>query len=275
VRGLKLLAVVVVADATWQMSRSYCGDRVRAGIALGSAAVLLGTGGPWSQYAVLLLAALAGLWLLRSSAPPSSAPVRRGPWRGWLALFALLFLGLPWLAAQSPALALLSDFYRAGSLVFGGGHVVLPLLQQRLGASLPTDTFLLGYAAAQAMPGPMFSLSAFLGAELQPQAPLAGALLAVLGIFLPGFLLVLGLQGRWQALAARPAVAGAVDGINAAVVGLLGSALYQPVFTSAVHGAGDLALVLLGLAALRLLRLPVAWLVALYAVLGALLPADL
>jgi chromate transporter len=269
VRGLKLLAVVVVADAVWQMYRSYCCDRVRASIALLSAAVLLGFSGPWTQYAVLLLAAVAGLLLLRDGAA-GRAPATPGRRHWWpILLFALLFLSLPWLASQSPEWALLNDFYRAGSLVFGGGHVVLPLLQHSLGASLSDDTFLLGYAAAQAMPGPMFSLSAFLGAELLSQTPLLGSALAVAGIFLPGFLLVLALQDHWQALAGRPGVAGAVGGINAAVVGLLGSALYQPVFLSAVHAPGDMALVVLGLLALGVLRLPVAWLVAVFALLGA------
>jgi chromate transporter len=270
VRGLKLLAVVVVTDAVVTMYRSYCQHRISAGIALASAAVLLAFAGAWSQYLVLVLGALTGLWLLRDASVDRAVTGGRGQSQWWpLLIFAALFLLLPLLASRSPLLELFNDFYRAGSLVFGGGHVVLPLLQQTLGGSLSADTFLLGYASAQAVPGPMFSLSAFLGAELLVENPTVGAVLAVVGIFLPGFLLLLGLQQQWQALAGRPAVAGAVAGINAAVVGLLGSALYHPVFVSAVHAPRDVALVVLGLLALRVLRLPVAWLVAAYALLGA------
>lgn len=267
VHGLKLLAVVVVADACWKMYGSFCRGRVAAGIALLAAAILLALSGPWRQYAVLVAAAVAGALLLRPARVEAGAAP--GRLHGWpLALFALLFLGLPLLAAGSPWLGLFNDFYQAGSLVFGGGHVVLPLLQESIGASLSQETFLLGYATAQAVPGPMFSLSVFLGAELAPSAPAVGALVAVAGIFLPGFLLVLGLQGRWEALAGRPAVAGAVAGINAAVVGLLLSALYQPVFVTAVGDAADMALVALGMFALAVLRLPVAWLVAAFALAG-------
>ncbi|WP_241262815.1 chromate efflux transporter [Parahaliea mediterranea] len=270
IHGLKLLAVVVVADACWQMYRSYCRQRFAAGIALIAAVFLLAVPGAWSQYAVLVLAAIAGALLLRSLAPAAAGDGGRPDW--WpLGLFALLFLLLPQLVAHSPWLDLLNDFYQAGSLVFGGGHVVLPLLQESLGASLPRDTFLLGYATAQAVPGPMFSLSAFLGAELAPQAPAVGALLAVTGIFLPGFLLVLSLQGHWEYLAAKPRIAGAVGGINAAVVGLLLSALYQPVFVTAVADAADMALVVLGVFALAVARLPVAWLVLAFALAGAVL----
>jgi len=135
--------------------------------------------------------------------------------------------------------------------------VVLPMLQQTIGETMSTDQFLMGYAAAQAIPGPMFSLSAFLGAELFENAPLMGALIATIAIFLPGFLLVLSFNNAWESLAAKPRVAGAVWGINAAVVGLLVSALYQPVFTSAVSSAVDMAVVIVGLGALRIVKAPI------------------
>ncbi|MFC6330913.1 chromate transporter, partial [Alloalcanivorax gelatiniphagus] len=156
---------------------------------------------------------------------------------------------------------LAGDFYSAGAMVFGGGHVVLPLLQGLVGERLGEDAFLTGYAAAQAVPGPMFSLSAYLGALLVPTAPWLGALTATLAIFLPGFLLVLGLGDAWQRLATRPDLAGAVTGINAAVVFLVLAALYDPVFRSAVHGGLDLVMVGVGFLLLRSGRVPLVWLV--------------
>ncbi|MFG0316823.1 MAG: chromate transporter, partial [Planctomycetota bacterium JB042] len=151
---------------------------------------------------------------------------------------------------------------------FGGGHVVLPLLQNVLGETVPTDRFLTGYAAAQAIPGPMFSLAGFLGAELSPGAPWGGAVVATLGIFLPGFLLVLGLHGAWERLTAAPRVAGAAAGLNASVVGLLLAALYRPIFTSAVGGPVDMAVVVAAAFLLVRLRAPVLLVVLLCAAYG-------
>jgi chromate transporter len=192
---------------------------------------------------------------------------------GYLSAFIALFIALPTLAFSSEWMKLLGDFYQSGSLVFGGGHVVLPLLQQSLGETISTDRFLMGYAAAQAVPGPMFTLGSFLGAELMSDQPLLGALLATVAIFLPGFLLVLALQGSWETLANQPKVSGAITGINAAVVGLLLSALYSPVFISAVIAPLDMALVIAGFFALRGLKLPVIAVVFGFAVAGVLMPA--
>ncbi|MDP4789778.1 MAG: chromate transporter, partial [Haliea sp.] len=161
----------------------------------------------------------------------------------------------------------------SGSLVFGGGHVVLPLLQQQVGDALSEDRFLLGYAAAQAVPGPLFSLAAFLGAELAPARPFWGALVATLAIFLPGFLLVLALQPGWEALAAKPRVLGLVAGVNAAVVGLLAAAWVNPIASSALHSAWDIFWVLLGWALLVRWRPPILLLVAGFAGLGLVLGA--
>ncbi len=172
---------------------------------------------------------------------------------------------------MSPWLELFSDFYQSGSLVFGGGHVVLPLLQQTLGDSISTDRFLLGYASAQAVPGPMFSVAAFLGADLSPDNQLLGSVLATVAIFLPGFLLLLGLQGTWESLVAKPKIAGAVWGINAAVVGLLLSALYNPIFTSAVSTPVEMSLVIIGFFLLRTVRIPIVILVFAFGAIGVLL----
>jgi chromate transporter len=163
---------------------------------------------------------------------------------------------------------LFNDFFQAGSLVFGGGHVVLPLLQNIVGDQLSQDAFLTGYAAAQAVPGPMFTFATYIGYELMPSAPIAGALIATLAVFLPGFLLLLGVLKNWQSLAKNHKVSGAVNGVNAAVVGLLVAALYQPVFTSAVINPLDISLVLVGFYLLKQHKLPIVWMVAFFMLAG-------
>uniref|UniRef100_UPI0036F29FE9 chromate efflux transporter n=1 Tax=Marinobacterium arenosum TaxID=2862496 RepID=UPI0036F29FE9 len=270
IAGLKLLAVVVVADASATMYKNFCQTRLSAGIAVATAATLLVLPDLLSQLAVLAGAALTGVLFGQQGSRAelqTASRIRPLP----LLLFVLLLIGLPLARGWTPALQLLADFYQAGSLVFGGGHVVLPLLQGSVGDQISPDRFLLGYAAAQAVPGPMFTLATFLGAELQPASPLSGALLATAAIFLPGFLLVLALHGAWQEIARRPLVAGAVWGINAAVVGLLLSALYQPVFVSAVTGPRDIALLAAGLFVLRVLKAPILVLVAGFSAAGLLL----
>ncbi|MGY0217472.1 chromate efflux transporter [Endozoicomonadaceae bacterium StTr2] len=266
--GLKLLAVVVVADAVLSMSRSFCKEWRSRLIAVATATVLLLFPGLWTQMLVLLVAAIAGCFCGR----PAQGNLQQNnrPYVSWLPLiiFMLLFVGLPFFVHQSAAASLFPAFYQSGSLVFGGGHVVLPLLQQMLDGNISPDRFLTGYAAAQAVPGPMFSLAAFLGAELTPETALTGALIATAGIFLPGFLLVLGFQQAWQGLAANPRVAGAVWGVNAAVVGLLLAALYQPVFTSAVSGWIDVLLVIAGFIVLNRLKWPVLRVVVIFALTG-------
>ena len=268
VKGLKLLAVVVVADAVLGMYATFCRRRLTGALCILTASALLVAPSMATQFAVLAVGALAGWRFLRASEAPSGGRLRFS----WLplTLFFLLLIGLPLLASLSPDLDLLSRFYQAGSLVFGGGHVVLPLLQQTVGDALPIDRFLLGYAAAQAIPGPMFAMSAFLGAGMNPDHALAGALIAVLGIFLPGFLLILSFHDTWETLARKPGAAGAVAGVNASVVGLLLAALYQPVFVNAVFSPLDLALAIIGFFLLRVLRLPILSLVAFFAAAGML-----
>lgn len=275
VTGLKLLALVVVADAVLTMAGQFCRQQSTLVIAVLSAALLWLLPGLGTQFVVLVVAALTGAFLLKAEPIAQTRPL--GVNWPFLLLFFGLLLVLPLLKLTDTA-AIFADFYQAGSLVFGGGHVVLPLLegilvQDTQAHALSTDVFLTGYAAAQAMPGPMFSLASFLGAELNPSAPVLGALAATFGIFLPGFLLVLALQHSWHALAARPLMAGAARGINAAVVGLLLSALYQPVFISSISishasGAPALAAAALGLLALRTLRCPVWLLIPLFMLLG-------
>lgn len=276
VNGLKILAVVVVADAVLTMSKSFCRRRITQVLALTTAFALLVLPGVITQLTMLVLAAAIGACFKINK---HHQQVGKGS-VAWTPIicFVFLLLGLPLLGnvvevgAASLWLELVAVFYQTGSLVFGGGHVVLPLLQQNVGEQLSPDRFLLGYAAAQAMPGPMFSFATFLGAELAVGAgwprQLISALMATLAVFLPGFLLILGLQGAFQHLAAKPKVASAIGGVNASVVGLLAAALYQPVFISAVTSAVDVVLV--GFVLLRLVKLPVLVLVCAYLLLGAL-----
>ena len=269
IQGLKLLAVVVVSDAVLSMFKSFCKNKLTICVAIFTAAALILMSSLTTQLICLLIAAAVGALQGRQA-----TQAKKNVNVSWLPLliFLLLFLGLPALlvtgVSQNTWLVLFNQFYQAGSLVFGGGHVVLPLLQQTLGDAISNDQFLMGYAAAQAVPGPMFTMATFLGAEMRPDSPLIAALLTTLAIFLPGFLLVLALQNSWEALATRAKVAGAIAGINAAVVGLLMAALYQPVFTAAVTGWLEFAVVVLGFAALRFIKIHIGLLVFIFAVLG-------
>lgn len=272
--GLKLLALVVVADAVLTMSRQFCKTTRNQGIMVATAAALW-----WQPGLLTQLVMLAGAALLCArvgapqtpgpqSSPAQSIPVHQPHWPTLL-LFALLFVGLPLLGG--PIGQLVADFYRAGSLVFGGGHVVLPLLAESVGHSLNQQQFLTGYSLAQLVPGPMFTLATYLGAQLLPASPVGGALLATLALFLPGFLLLWAMGPCWQSWLARPRLAGAVAGINAAVVGLLLAALYQPVWQSAVLAPTDLALAAIGFYLLRGLKLPILALATLLVVATLLL----
>ncbi len=269
--GLKLVAVAVVAQAVWGMAQSLAPDGQRAGIALMAVAVTIMLGGSAGQVTAILLGGLAGLLWCRNGVAPARSDMRFsfGPLQGaiCLAVFALLLVGLPLLAGVTGwhGLALFDAFYRAGALVFGGGHVVLPLLDAETVASgwVGRDAFLAGYGAAQAVPGPLFTFAAYLGAvgSLSPNG-IAGAAIALVAIFLPGLLLVLGVLPFWAMLRDRPWAAAAMRGTNAAVVGLLGAALYDPVWTSAVLEPRDFVLALTGFIALTAWRAP-PWLVVL------------
>ncbi|HHQ4509263.1 TPA: chromate efflux transporter [Aeromonas hydrophila] len=272
--GLKLLALVVVADAVLTMSRQFCKTTRNQGIMVATAAALWWQPGLLTQLVMLAGAALLCARVGEPQTPgpqPSlaqSIPVHQPHWPTLL-LFALLFVGLPLLGG--PVGQLVADFYRAGSLVFGGGHVVLPLLAESVGHSLNQQQFLTGYSLAQLVPGPMFTLATYLGAQLLPATPVGGALLATLALFLPGFLLLWAMGPCWQSWLARPRLAGAVAGINAAVVGLLLAALYQPVWQSAVLAPTDLALAAIGFYLLRGLKLPILALATLLVVATLLL----
>ncbi|HDO1358825.1 TPA: chromate efflux transporter [Aeromonas veronii] len=273
--GLKLLALIVVADAVLTMSRQFCATGMTQGIMVVTAAALWWQPGLMTQLLMLAGAALIcarsqrGAGSVPASAELPSAASSQPHWPTLL-LFGILFIGLPLLG--SPLGQLVADFYRAGSLVFGGGHVVLPLLQESVGHTLNEQQFLIGYSLAQLVPGPMFTLATYLGAQLQPEMPLIGALLATLALFAPGFLLLWAVGPCWQQWLAQPRLAGAVTGINAAVVGLLLAALYQPVWQSAVLAPTDLALAAIGFYLLRVLKLPIPAIAALLVMAAILLP---
>lgn len=268
-QGLKIVAVAVVAQAVWGMGRSLCTDNRRIGICVAAAGTLLLAPSAWSQVGVILAAGLFGLWLFRADAAPQSTSLSVAVGRRTalllLGLFFALLIGLPVLAqvSSNPLLAMVDAFYRTGSLVFGGGHVVLPLLQAEV---VPTgwvdkNTFLAGYGAAQAVPGPLFTFAVFLGASMNT-APSGwlGATVCLLAVFAPSFLLVIGAMPFWQLLRRSRHTQAALGGVNAAVVGLLLAALYDPVWTSAIAGPADFAAALLALVALMFWKMP-PWLV--------------
>ncbi len=277
--GLKVAAVAVVVQAVWGMAKNLCPDRPRATLALAAAALTLAWTGIWGQLAAIALGAVFGLLWQKGAVDgehhPQLVPVGRTAALLSLGLFFLLLVALPLAAVGGGGnLALVDSFYRAGSLVFGGGHVVLPLLQAELVEPgwLGPDLFLAGYGAVQAVPGPLFTFSAYLGAVLQvgPGGWLGG-MLCLLAIFLPSFLLVIGLLPFWDTLRRQPRVRAALVGINAAVVGLLLGACYHPVWTSGILGPGDFVLALGAFGALQLWKLPPWLVVALCGMGGALL----
>lgn len=278
--GLKVVAVAVVAQAVWGMARNLCRGVLRVALMLIAACVVLLQSSAWAQVGVMVVAGVAGLLLLKpeNSNEPDALPIAISRRTGalWLMLFLLLLVALPLLAAWAlnPTLALVDAFYRTGALVFGGGHVVLPLLQAEVVPSqwVSNDVFLAGYGATQAVPGPLFTFAAFLGASMT-HAPSGwlGGVIALLAIFAPSFLLIFGALPFWANLRKSPRTQAALAGVNAAVVGLLLAALYQPVWTSAVFTGYDAALALLALIALMVWKLP-PWLVVIgCGVLGGLL----
>jgi chromate transporter len=275
--GLKIAAVAVVAQAVWGMARTLCPDRERATLAVAAAVLTLAIPSAWGQLGAIALGGAAGLALFRS-APNATAgalpvPIGRGFALACLVAFATLLVGLPLLAAavSSHALALVDSFYRSGSLVFGGGHVVLPLLQAEVVPPgwTTNDAFLAGYGAAQAVPGPLFTFAAYLGAVMTPgPSGWLGAALCLGAVFLPSFLLVIGALPFWASLRGHPRAQAALRGVNAAVVGLLLAAFYDPVWTSAILRPADFAIAAAAFLLLALWRTP-PWLVVLLAAIAA------
>ena len=270
--GLKVAAVAVVAQAVLAMMRSLAPDRARATLAVAAAAFVLAVPAAWSQVGAIIFGGIVGIAMLRNSAPADHVslphPVSRRIGALALTLFFVLLLGLPLFASAVPSqgLTLFEAFYRAGSLVFGGGHVVLPLLQASVVPPgwVTNDAFLAGYGAAQAVPGPLFTFAAYLGAVMGPQPNgWIGAGICLVAIFLPSFLLVIGALPFWEDLRRGVAAQAMLRGVNAAVVGLLLAALYNPVWPAGVTNAGDFALAAAAFLLLFMWQTP-PWLVVIF-----------
>ena len=274
--GLKLVAVPVVALAVWGMARTLCPDRERATMAILTAMVALVWPTAGGQVLPIIAAGFIGWYLFPPASTPSALHLRVpiSHWVGmvsWVLFFGLL-LGLPLIrqVASSQSIAVFDSFYRAGALVFGGGHVVLPLLQAGVVAPgwITNEQFVAGYGAAQAVPGPLFTFSAYLGFVMQPEPNgLRGAVLALFAIFLPGILMTAGSLPFWDLLRTRASFQSAIRGINAAVVGLLLAAFYNPVWTSAIFKPVDFGLALLSFGLLAFWKLP-PWLVVVLTAVG-------
>lgn len=280
IHGLKVAAVAVVAQAVLGMARSLCPDRLRAGVAVLAALLVLAMPSAGGQILTIVVGAVIGRWALHLEQLPAAHHHDHGIGKTTgaflLMLFAALLLMLPLLAAvvPSPLASAVSSFYRAGALVFGGGHVVLPLLQQAVVPNelVSQDAFLAGYGAAQAVPGPLFTFAAYLGAVMSvPPGGWPGGLVLLTAIFVPAFLLVLGALPFWEFLRQRGDVQRVLAGVNAAVVGILGAALYDPVWTSAIHSRSDFALALAAFGLLVFGRQPPVLVVLLAALAGWLL----
>jgi chromate transporter len=262
--GLKLVAVAVVAQAVWSMARNLCPDRARAALALLAAALLLVATGSFFQIAALAIGAFGGALMCRDLPAAPALPVMPVSLRTGgvaLAVFLILLVALPLAGAAAPhsLLALAGIFYKAGALVFGGGHVVLPLLRDALVPRgwLSDNAFLAGYGVAQAIPGPLFTFSAYLGAIVAPAGDaLLWSAVALIFMFLPGLLIALAGLPVWLWLGHHPAARAALAGINAAVVGVLGAALYNPIWLSAVGNGRDVAIALAGFLLLERWRVP-------------------
>ncbi len=274
--GLKIVAVAIIAHAVWGMAQALCPDRQRATIAVAAVLIVFASAGPLGQVGAIVAGGVAGLVLGAGPSQPVTGrilfKVPRRVGVACLVAFAGLLAGLPVLAAltDTQAVAVVDSFYRAGALVFGGGHVVLPLLQAEVVQPgwIGPDDFLAGYGAAQAVPGPLFTFAAYLGVLLGPEpGGLVGAAIAVSVIFLPGFLLLVGVLPFWDDFRQYAAAQALMRGVNAAVVGILGAALYDPVFTSAILAPGDFALALICFVGLAAWKLP-PWAVVIIAGLG-------
>jgi chromate transporter len=264
IHGLKLVAFVVVADAVLGMSKNLCPDTPRRSIAVLAASALLLVDLGWSQILVVFGGAIAGVIFCRESTAGVEGHVqvaygrRLGIILFTVFLFLLVAFALAPAQAQAGLYSVAGAFYRAGALVFGGGHVVLPLLEDSIVTTgwVTKESFLAGYGAAQAMPGPMFAFSSYLGAIIPTEhSSWLTASVALMFMFLPGFLLLAAALPIWQAISDNPTAANAIAGVNAAVVGLLGAALYDPIFTSAVTSGSDLAICIIGFGMLAIWRL--------------------
>ncbi|RKG30206.1 chromate efflux transporter [Acinetobacter guerrae] len=278
--GLKIVAVAVVIQALWGMARSLCPDPPRITIMAFTACFVLLIPSIWGQVLAIIISGMIGLLVFKQNTviTHNSLPVSittRAGW-SWLAIFFSLLIGLPFLNVLFPnqIISLIDAFYRAGSLVFGGGHVVLPLLQSEIVSTgwLNNDTFLAGYSLAQAVPGPLFTFAAFLGASMEGSfSNWIIGLICLLAIFIPSFLLVFGILPFWERMRNNTHMRAALYSINAAVVGILLAALYQPIWTSSIYKSQNFCMALIALIALMFWKLPPWFVVLAGGILGGLI----
>ncbi|TDQ56898.1 chromate efflux transporter [Phaeovulum veldkampii] len=272
--GLKIVAVAIVAQAVWGMAKNHCPNKERAAIAVIAVGMLAFLPGAIGMVGAIIVGAALGLALGRGTGAPIGGHITMPVTRGVAGVALLVFVGLlvllPLLAGQGQALAVFDSFYRAGALVFGGGHVVLPLLEAEVVQPgwVTQDAFLAGYGAAQAVPGPLFTFAAYLGTVLGPEPNgVVGSVIALLAVFLPGFLILIGVLPFWDRFRSMARAQSLMQGANAAVVGILGAALYSPVFTSAIGDTRDFTLALACFVLLMAWKMP-PWGVVIVAALG-------
>lgn len=251
--GLKLFAVVIVSDAIISMFKSFCKDKITISIFAISTLLLINFSFAYMQVLVLVLAGVVAYFFVKEEKSEEKSTTIKSKKLPLFIFFALLLV-LPFLASTSTELKIFSSFYEAGSLVFGGGHVVLPLLQETLGELISKDDFILSYSLAQAVPGPMFTIASYLGATITQEQAFMGALIATLAIFLPGFLLILAFYESFESLSTKKSIKKALVGVNSGVVALLFAVLINTVFPSAVYSIFDFLAVLIGLFILRVYK---------------------
>ena len=272
IHGLKLLAVIVVIDAIWTMFSNFCNDKLTRSLCIGTAVSILLFQSIGIQVLAIALSGLIGYFYQKRTTEHSQSSVSEKSafslkLNAPITFIFITLFGLSFFATDNHLVNTFLNYFQAGSLVFGGGHVVLPLLQDLTNNTLSKDTFLTGYALAQGVPGPMFTLATYLGFYGAPNTPIIGSLVATIAIFMPGFLLLTCFKNSWINLSKNPTLKGITATINASVVGLLIAALYQPVFTSTVIQASDFAIVIIGLLALKTFKFSILKLMSLIVLL--------
>lgn len=277
--GLKIVAIAIVAQAVVGMSRTLCPDWIRAGIALTATILAINLSDSSGQILIIALGALAGIMCCRSTPLEATGYLSGIPSKKTgaiaLILFFLLLFSLPIFThlLQSHTLAVINAFFRSGALVFGGGHVVLPVLQTEVVQTglIDRNVFLSGYGAAQAIPGPLFSFASYLGIlMIDPPNGLAGGIICLISLFLPGILLLVGFLPFWDNLRKHIRIQSAMRGVGASVVGILAAALYTPLWTTTIYTACDAVVVLICFILLTILKLP-AWSVVIMSALGGMI----
>lgn len=263
IMALKLIAIVVVLDAIYSMFNSFCKDKVSIFIFILSVFILLFISGAFTQILTLVIAGILGFIFAKNSDKVQKQKIKY-PNIFFLILFFILLFILPFASSRHELIDLFTKFYEAGSLVFGGGHVVLPLLQEKVVNEVSTDTFLLAYSLAQMVPGPMFTIATYLGAEIYLSNALLGAFIATLAIFLPGFLLILAFYKSFETISSKRNIKNILSGVNASVVGLLLATMISTLLPSAVDNIFDVILVIIGFCLQRFMKINLLYIIVLF-----------